>query len=143
MADRGGALSLFWNRIRRRRESDLASRESFYAAYAEFFTTWKLWNSHKRHDVAAPPDVQWQLLSKAEEAEAAFEALLVKVTSEKKLDDVACERLAGFRRGYQPLRESTRANEGSSGGQLRNFTTEAVTPSTARSRFLRVTSRPC
>jgi hypothetical protein len=107
----GGALSLFWNAVRRRRESDLASREAFYTAYAEFFTTWKLWNAHKEHVVTAPPDVQWQLLEKAEEAEATFEALLVKVTSEKKLDDVECDRLAGFRQGYQSLRECIRADE--------------------------------
>jgi len=56
-------------------ESDLASREVFYSAYAEFFSTWKLGMLTNGMPCPAPPDVQWQLLAKAEQAEAMFEAL--------------------------------------------------------------------
>jgi hypothetical protein len=71
----------------------------------------KLWDAHKRHAVPAPEDVQWQLLAKAEQGEAMFEALLVKVTSEKTVSDSECDRLAGFRQGYQTLRECIRADK--------------------------------
>jgi hypothetical protein len=49
--------------------------------------------------VPAPSDVRWQLLTKAEQAEAMFKALLVKVTSEKNVTALECDRLAAFRQG--------------------------------------------
>lgn len=107
----GGLLSLFWDVIKRNRESDFKSREAFYDAYAEFFTTWKLWDAYIGHSVIAPDDVQWQLLHKAETAEASFEALLVRLTAEQRLSPTECNHLAAFRQGYQVLREKIRANE--------------------------------
>jgi hypothetical protein len=103
----GQFLTYRWDELKRRRESDLAAREAFYRAYSQFFTTWKLWNSHKDRDVKieAPGDVQWLMLRQAEEAEGGFEALMVKVASEKKLNDASRQLLAGFRQGYQSLRE--------------------------------------
>ena len=107
----GGLLSVFWDAIKRQRESDLASRDAFYGAYSEFFTTWKLWDAYVKDQVSAPDDAQWRLLERAEGAEATFEALLVKVASERHLDasDEAC--LAAFRHGYQSLRVHIRKGE--------------------------------
>jgi hypothetical protein len=108
----GGLLSLLWDWIKRRRESDIESREAFYTAYAEFFTTWKLWDAYKNHQCAsAPSDVQWRLLEKAEDAEASFEALLVKLTAERKLSESDCRELSAFRQAHQTLREKIRSDK--------------------------------
>jgi hypothetical protein len=108
----GNLLTYQWDEVRRRRESDLAARDGFYSAYAQFFTTWKLWNTHIRHQRGHPPnDVQWQLLTEAEKAEGAFESLLVKIASERELDDNARQLLAAFRQACQSLRESIRDNQ--------------------------------
>ena len=108
----GNLLTYRWDDARRRRESDLAARERFYDAYAQFFTTWKLWDAHKRFpNTSAPADVQWQMLERAEDAESTFEALLVKLASERGLDDRACRLLAAFRQAYQSLREHIREDE--------------------------------
>ena len=109
----GTQVSYVWDERRRRRESDLAALAAFYRLYGEFFATWKLWNAHKRFEATlAPPDqVQWSLLERAEAAEGGFEALLVKLASERELSERDQRMLGSFREAYQMLRESIRVNE--------------------------------
>jgi hypothetical protein len=109
----------------------LKSREAFYDAYAEFFTTWKLWDAHIGHSTYAPEDVQWQLLHKAETAEASFEALLVRLTAEQRLSPIECHYLAAFRQGYQVLREKIRANE-----RLSWWSSDGATESETQPQYL-------
>jgi hypothetical protein len=105
----GNEISYRWDERRRRRESDFAAVQTFYRAYGDFFATWKLWDAHKRFSsTVAPPEVQWRLLERAEEAEGAFETLLVKIVSERRLDDEQREVVGAFRQGYQALREHIR-----------------------------------
>lgn len=110
----GHQLTYRWEDRKRLRESDLAALASFYHLYGEFFATWKLWDSHKRHAVQAGTntDVQWALLLRAEAAEGGFEALLVKLASERDLSPKDREMLGSFREAYQMLREKIRSNEG-------------------------------
>jgi hypothetical protein len=107
----GNRVGYRWDEIKRRRESDLAARDEFYRVYGKFFATWKLWNTHKKYpSVGAPDGVQWKLLEQAEEAEAGFEALLVKLASERPLCARDRRLLACFRQAYQSLRERLREN---------------------------------
>jgi len=109
----GTQVSYVWDERRRRRESDLAALATFYRLYGDFFATWKLWTSHQGYaDKVCPPDhAQWSLLERAEEAEGGFEALLVKIASERKLDEDDRLLLGSFREAYQMLREKIRENE--------------------------------
>lgn len=109
----GTQVSYVWDERRRRRESDLAALASFYQLYGEFFATWKLWSSHKRFGATpAPPDnLQWSLLERAEAVEGGFEALLVKLASERSLSDDEKRMLGCFREAYQMLRERIRENK--------------------------------
>jgi hypothetical protein len=120
----GTQVSYVWDERRRRRESDLAALASFYKLYGEFFATWKLWSSHKRFGATlAPPDnLQWDLLERAEAVEGGFEALLVKLASERSLSGDEKRMLGCFREAYQMLRERIRENKpldwwASGGGQ--------------------------
>jgi hypothetical protein len=106
----GTRLTYRWDEMRRLRESDHAAREAFYTAYAQFFATWKQWETVKRKKSVGPTpvDINWQLLCDASTAEGNFEALLVKLASERVLDLDACILLASFRQAYQSLRETIR-----------------------------------
>lgn len=126
----GSRVAYLWDHLRRRREGDLAAVESFYRTYGEFFATWKLWDAHMRATASverssastpnqaptrggtleSPADVQWRLLERAAAAEAGFEAVLVKLASERTLADRDIKLLGCFRESYQMLREQIRKN---------------------------------
>jgi hypothetical protein len=109
----GTQVSYVWDERRRRRESDLAALSTFYRLYGDFFATWKLWSSHKRHaaTLTPPEHVQWSLLERAEAVEGGFEALLVKLASERTLHDDDKRMLGSFREAYQMLRERIRKDK--------------------------------
>jgi hypothetical protein len=113
----GAQVTYIWDERRRRRESDLAALNDFYGAYGEFFTTWKLWDSHKQRRERGyvldkpPPGFQWKMLEQAEEAESEFEALLIKIVSERKLDERQQRLIRSFRQAYQSLRENIRMDK--------------------------------
>jgi hypothetical protein len=109
----GTEVSYVWDERRRRRESDLAALATFYRHYGEFFATWKLWGAHKRYPakVGRPVDIQWRLLERAEEVEGGFESLLVKLASERCLDERDRRMLGCFREAYQMLRERIREDQ--------------------------------
>lgn len=109
----GTQVSYVWDERRRRRESDLAALATFYKLYGEFFATWKLWSAHKRSGVTPtrPVELQWSLLERAEAVEGGFEALLVKLASERSLSADEKRMLGCFREAYQMLRESIRENK--------------------------------
>lgn len=98
-----------WDDLKRRRESDLSDRVRFYRIYGEFFAVWKAWDTHlTRPGIHAPSDAQWELLNRAAHVEGEFEALLVKVVSERQLGDQEVRLLACYRQAYQRLRERIR-----------------------------------
>ena len=113
----GARVAYLWDDRKRRRESDLAALKDFYGAYGEFFTTWKLWDSHKQSQergyvlAEPPPDFQWRMLEQAEEAESEFEALLIKIASERRLVGRQKLLIRSFRQAYQSLRENIRKDK--------------------------------
>jgi hypothetical protein len=108
----GQRLTVNWSLYQKRREQDLETARDFHLLYGEFFAVWKLWNYY--HDAAEPktfPDAsRWALLDRACEAEGRFEAILVRLASNKELNDKDVEILGQFRQVYQTLRESIRDN---------------------------------
>jgi hypothetical protein len=108
----GTQIAYYWDDIKRRREADLAARTEFYSVYGKFFSTWKLWDTHQsRSHIEVPEQLQWELLTQAETAEAGFESLLLKLASERHLSDQDVRLLACFRQAYQSLRERIRDNK--------------------------------
>ena len=103
----GQKLSYGWNVRQKRREFQLAASQQFYAAYGEFFATWKLWNRLERDndDFEAR---RWELHKRAAAAEATVEGILVKLSSELLLTEVELENLGCFRQAFQQLRQSIR-----------------------------------
>lgn len=102
----GNRIAAYWGTRQKRREMAITTANEFYRLYGEFFAVWKLWNytSNTAHDRAE--GTQWELLARAAAAEAGIEAILVKVSAERKLTLNEQATLARFRQGYQTLRES-------------------------------------
>jgi hypothetical protein len=108
----GQRLTVKWSLYQKRREHDLETARDFHLLYGEFFAVWKLWNYYVRHtELKAFPDAsRWSLLDRACEAEGRLEAILVRLASNKALDDQDIEVLGQFRQIYQKLRQSIRDN---------------------------------
>src|SRR5689334_1916573 len=72
-------VSDHWEHRRFRRQLDLASLETFYRLYGEFFAIWKLWDAALRYPTCVPSqgDHRRELLLRATAAEGSLEALLV------------------------------------------------------------------
>ncbi len=120
----GVRVSHHWDEARRRRESDMAALQAFYAAYGKFFEAWKLWDTFLRNHrtlhrtegaqrgngpIPLEDPTAWSILELAAEAESSFESILVKLASEGgDQDSSRTQLLAAFRQGAQSLREAMR-----------------------------------
>jgi hypothetical protein len=72
----------------------------------------KLWSAYKDSNVKdVPTGSRWTVLDKALIAKNGFEALLVKLASERELTERDQRMLGCFREGYQTLRESIEVDE--------------------------------
>lgn len=131
----GGSAATLFARHRYQRELDLSAAARFYDVYGTWFSTWKQWSAvmepeekerHRRGlpDVPLETDrpaaffknpenakaLQKSLLKAAADCEGQFEALLVKISIERRLTALELMRLARFREGYQRLRECIEDN---------------------------------
>lgn len=107
----GNRLTSMWAFRQKRRELDLLAASELYRLYGEFFAVWKLWN-HLLGDSScgAGDDVRWALTQRAALVDGGFEALLVRVTSERELTNPQQDDLGLLRQGFQCLRETIRDN---------------------------------
>jgi hypothetical protein len=105
-------LAAYWAIRQKVRESAIAAANEFYRHYGEFFAIWKLWNYYlEQHEEGVIPEhTRWDLLQRAASAEAGIETTMVKVATERVLEDKDIEALGKFRQRYQSLRESIRDN---------------------------------
>jgi len=103
----GSKISIGWALRQKRREQDLSAETELHRLYAEFFAVWKLWN-HLAEDSLrdSKQDARWDLAKRATSVDAGFEALLLRLTSERRLDKKARDDLGLLRQGFQHLRES-------------------------------------
>jgi hypothetical protein len=110
----GGAAGFVWGAMRHRRELDLASLGDFREAYGRWCAVWRDWSAaidelpRRKRDPPFPVDdkVWLDLMQRAAEVEGTFEALLVKIATERRLNADQIRRMGRFREGYQQLRES-------------------------------------
>jgi hypothetical protein len=101
-------VTAFWSERQKRRELELSLANSFYSHYGEFRTVWRLWNWYL-HTLASNADAfcktRSEILDRACRAEGGMEAVLLKVASERNLDDAARRNLGNLRQAFQVLRE--------------------------------------
>lgn len=81
----GGAAGALWAEARHRRELNLAALAHFYDVYGTWFATWKAWSAFREGKL--PQADYAALLQQAALAEGQFEALLVRIAIERRLDD--------------------------------------------------------
>lgn len=107
----GTRIAAFWTLRQKRKELDLVAAERFYSLYGEFFAVWKLWNyllEAKYKDGKEDKKRRVSLLERAAAMEAGMEALLFKISSERKLSKNEKDDLGLLRQGFQALRVSMR-----------------------------------
>jgi hypothetical protein len=100
----GQRLTYRWNIRQKRREAQMSIAQQFYSAYGEFFALWKLWN-RLDPDAASFEERRWELHKRAAAAEACIESILVKLSSELRLDQDQIATLGCFRQGFQTIRQ--------------------------------------
>lgn len=105
-----------------RRDRDLAAAAELYRVYGDFFAAWKVWDAHLREVNESPtaqmprlglPDDQRrsELLTHAAQAEGGFEALFIRLTLERPLNDDQLSALWCLREASQTLRRAMKAGE--------------------------------
>jgi hypothetical protein len=99
-----------WDKIKKRRDMDLASAQDFQRLYGEFCATWKSWDIAVQHPAAVGSltDRAWECLEHAAAIEGGIEALLAKVAGERFLSDDDIDVLGAVREGFQTLRKAIR-----------------------------------
>jgi hypothetical protein len=110
----GQSIIAIWDVRKKQRELDIATTAQFQQLYGEFKEIGRLWKIYKRREDATmtyPENTRWELLKRAIAAESKIEAILVKLSTERSLDEGELEQLGLFRQCYQQLREAIRDNE--------------------------------
>lgn len=102
-----------WDKIKKRREMDLASAQDFQRLYGKFCATWKSWDTSVQHPTTVGPsaDRAWECLEHATAIEGEIEALLAKVAGERCLSKDDVDVLGAVREGFQTLRHAIQAGE--------------------------------
>ncbi|WP_128912344.1 hypothetical protein [Granulicella sibirica] len=109
----GQRLTVTWNIIQKRRETEIANVQQLYAVYGEFRELSKTWRLIKTYNSAAKVDqesCQWSLLTRACALESKLESINIKLATERFLQPDVLQTLGLFRQGIQRLRESIRDN---------------------------------
>jgi hypothetical protein len=107
----GQRLGAYWAERQKRREFELSLANAFYQSYGEFCSVWKYWNqslSDLPKDSEELKSRRDSLLDRASTAEGGLEAALLKVASERVLDESEQADLGNLRQAYQVLRERIR-----------------------------------
>jgi hypothetical protein len=107
----GVRITAMWTLRQKRRELEFSAANELYRLYGEFFAVWKLWN-YLKLGVIVPDnkDARWELMKRAALVDAGFEALLVKVTSERVLTATETINAGLLRQGFQQLRQSIKTD---------------------------------
>jgi hypothetical protein len=103
-----------WDLRKKRQELDIAVASQFQQLYGEAKEVGRLWREvtrqHDQHSqpISVPSDIRWQLFSRAAAVEGKFEAVVIKLVTERPLKEEQVQSIGLFRQGCQELRESIR-----------------------------------
>jgi putative (di)nucleoside polyphosphate hydrolase len=107
-----------WDIIKKQRELDIETAMQFNKFYGEFKAVSRLWrvklwrpiNSHgkRSEQLTFPGNTPFELLVRATAAEGGVEAIIVKLATERVLNEKDIKTLGLFRQAYQELRHAIR-----------------------------------
>ena len=98
-----------WDLRKKRQELDIAAAEAFQSLYGELKQVARLWRSArapKDRSLIVPADLRWTMLARATAAESRYEALVIKLATERELSADEIRTLGLFRQACQQVRES-------------------------------------
>ncbi|WP_155387015.1 hypothetical protein [Catellatospora paridis] len=100
-----GRIADRWERVRKRREADLAAAEMFYGVHGEFHGVWQEWKAIRGQafDAADREQRRWALSGRASAAGARVEALVARLATERHLTDRERTLLGCYRQAYRTL----------------------------------------
>ena len=103
-----------WDLKKKKQELDLNLMNDFQELYGEFkdiARIWKVLRSEKYPEFKLNDENRFQLLERASRAESKVEALILKLVTERRLNDKELETIGFFRQACQLLRQNIRKNE--------------------------------
>lgn len=102
-----------WDLRKKRQELDIASAVEFQQLYGELKAVGRAWREYRRRaaHLSPPQNVEWQLLSSAIAAESKYEAVVIKLSAERHLNQAQSQMLGHFRQACQQARQSIRENK--------------------------------
>lgn len=98
-----------WDLRKKRRELDIAAAMQFQHLYGEAKEVARLWRAATKPlatPLAPPPDFRWQLHARATAVEGDFEAVVMKLVTERALSDGEVRSIGLFRQGCKHLRSA-------------------------------------
>ncbi|MEU8006226.1 hypothetical protein AB0B66_34135 [Catellatospora sp. NPDC049111] len=103
----GGWITSRWELAKKRRETDLAAAEAFFAVHGEFYGIWQEWKG-VRHWPGFPDEVErerhrWELFARSAAAQSRVEALVTKLATERTLTDDERTLIGCYRQAYRTL----------------------------------------
>ncbi|GAA4671059.1 hypothetical protein [Phytohabitans rumicis] len=104
----GNRVTAKWDLTRKHREQDLATVQSFYAAYGDFFGIWKEWDGilRDKFPLEDRQALRHELYRRSCTADARVETMIMKIATERTLNNDDIHLLGCFRQAYQTLRKS-------------------------------------
>ncbi|HEY0605386.1 MAG TPA: hypothetical protein VGD58_20865 [Herpetosiphonaceae bacterium] len=107
----GQRIIAFWDIRKKQQEIDTAAAAQFQQLYGDLKEVARLWREVSKiqdHPFSTPPDIRWQLLVRATSAEGRFEAVVMKLATERLLEEKEIKSIGLFRQASQDLREAIR-----------------------------------
>ena len=106
----GRFLTAKWNFHQKRKEQNLESVRALHDLYGEFKEVLKIWRviKDKEKPIHITPETRLDLLTRACAVEGKTEALVLRLASERKMDEGQPIQIGMFRQAIQSLRQSIR-----------------------------------
>ena len=98
-----------WDIRKKRLELDIAAATQFQQLYGEIKEIMRLWRiATKKTDqlISLPTDIRWQLLARATSVEGKFEAIAMKLATERYLTSDQIFNVGLFRQACQEVRDA-------------------------------------
>jgi hypothetical protein len=110
----GQRILASWEIRKKQKEFDINSAVQFQQLYGELKEVGRLWRESRKTEASSiklPDDLRWSLLARATSAESKYEAVVMKLASERELTSGQLAALGLFRQACQQLRQSIRKNQ--------------------------------
>lgn len=114
----GQRIIAHWELKKKQQELDVSTAVQFQQLYGELKEVSRLWRESRKKQASSmdiPKDLRWSLLARGTNAESKYEAVVMKLASERTLSLTQLAALGLFRQACQQLRESIRLNQDTPG----------------------------